>query len=387
MSARAGRIALAAHDAGGAAVLLPVGRELERRGRDIVPVAAGPAVNVCAGLSGARQVDDGASVASLVAKFERWEIATLVSASGLYNQIEHTARLAAREMGLPVIAVQDAWFNHRERYERSGVSSRPDLVCVMDERSRIEMVGIGFAAGQVNLTGHPGLEETRRLSLAVTREDVRRRRREFGLGEDCLVLTFFSDPFYVGPAGSFYSGPGAIMRADGRGLYGYTVRDILPPLLDELEAASTDAGVDVDLVVRPHPSECDDVLREILRSFHERRVHVRLEAAGTTVEWLQMSDAVLGMMTIALLQGALAGKPAVSIELGLRESGEEDPCMASALGYSASVLDRPALRGACRALVRREWGVLRPTLAEPLCVEGAAARIADAVLRIEALRR
>lgn len=365
-------------------MLLPVARELMERGREIRPFAAGPAMKVLAGLPNLHGLDDAASIESVEFQFRHNDVSALLSASGLYNQIEHTARLAAARVGAPIVAVQDAWFNHDRRYERYGVASRPDLICVMDEMSRDEMMRVGFHPDKVLITGHPGLEATRRSCEALSAADITVRRRGLGVRDNALVLTFFSDPFYVGPNRQFYCGPGAIMRTDGRGLYGYTVLDVLPAFLSEIELALEEVGVDADLVVRPHPSECDEVVREIVSEFRGQRLRARVEQIGTTGDWLQVSDVVLGMMTIALLEAAVAERPAVSIELGLKESGEEDPCMAVTLGYAAGVFDRLALRKACQAIARQNWSVLRPTPPRPLQVDGAAGRIAACLLHAEA---
>lgn len=381
MTAPRQSLAVVAHDAGGARALLPVAVELQRRGWELALLLAGPAVKVFAEAWPVTAVADSAPLEFITAELQQRHVVALLSASGLYNQLEHTTRLAARRLKLPVVAVQDAWFNHRERFERDGQASRPDLVCVMDELSLGELQRAGFAPSELVLTGHPGLEQTVQLCRTATAEQVRARRQAFGLPADGLVFTFFSDPFFTGPGGAFYSGPGAIMRPDGAGLYGYTVREVLPAVLVELESALREADARAEFIVRPHPSECAEVVEGIAAHHPADRLRVRVEPKGTTVEWIQMSDALLGMMTIALLQAALAGKPAVSVELGLPASGQADPCMANTLGYTQAAFDSTALRELCRCLARRDWPALRPTPRHALPLDGAASRVADCLLR------
>lgn len=171
------------------------------------------------------------------------------------------------------------------------------------------------------------------------------------------------------------------MRPDGRGLYGYTVRDVLPPVLAELEHALDAADTTAVFIVRPHPSECAETVEGIIARHPAKRLRARVEPRGTTVEWIQLSDALLGMMTIALLQAALAGKPAVSVELGLLASDLEDPCMANTLGYTRAAFDSAALRDLCRCLVQRDWPALRPAPRYVLPLDGATSRVADCLLR------
>lgn len=374
-------LAVVAHDAGGARALLPVALEMQRRGWELVQFLAGPAATIFAEAFPVSTVSDSSTQEFVTTELKRQQVKIVLSACGLYNQIEHTVRLAALRLGLPVVAVQDAWFNHRERFEREGVPSRPDLVCAMDELSIGEMALAGFTPSQLVLTGHPGLEQTVRHCQAATREQVRELRRAFGLEGKALVFTFFSDPFFTGPNGKFYCGPGAIMRPNGSGLYGYTVLDVLPAVLRELDRALENEGETADFIVRPHPSECSEVVEKIISQHPPGRLRPRMESRGTTIECIQMSDAVLGMMTIALLQAALAGKPSVSVELGLPASGEKDPCMANALGLTRSAFDEEALRDLCRKLAKRDWPALAPTPRHRLPLEGAAHRVSDCLLR------
>ncbi len=374
-------LAVVAHDAGGARALLPVAVELQRRGWALTLLLAGPAVKVFAEALPVTAVADAAPLEFITGKLQRRHVLAVLSASGLYNQLEHTTRLAAQLLKLPVVAVQDAWFNHRERFERDGLASRPDVVCVMDALSLAELERAGFSPSQLVLTGHPGLEQTVQQCRAATSEQVGNLRRAFGLPVDGLVFTFFSDPFFTGPAGAYYSGPGAIMRPDGQGLYGYTVRDVLPAVLGELERALQEVNGAAELIVRPHPSECGEVVEEVVSHHRAERLRARVESQGTTVEWIQMSDALLGMMTIALLQGALAGKPAVSVELGLPASGQEDPCMANTLGYTRAAFGSLMLRELCRCLAQRDWPALRHAPRHELPLDGATKRVADCLLR------
>jgi hypothetical protein len=381
MTAPRQSLAVVAHDAGGARALLPVATELQRRGHELILLLAGPAVKIFAEAFPVTPVADAAPLELITAELQRHQVVAVLSASGLYNRLEHTTRLAAQPLGLPVVALQDAWFNQRERFERNGSASRPDVVCVMDELSLIELERAGFSPAQLVLTGHPGLEQTVQLCRAATAKQVCDRRRAFGLSADGIVLTFFSDPFFTGPGRAFYSGPGGIMRPDGAGLYGYTVRDVLPAVLMELERALREENATAEFIVRPHPSECAEVVEEIVAQHPAERLRVRVEAQGTTVEWIQMSDALLGMMTIALLQAALAGKPALSVQLGLSASGQEDPCMANTLGYTRAAFDSATLRELCRHLARRNWPALQPAPRHALQIDGSASRVADCLLR------
>jgi hypothetical protein len=191
-----------------------------------------------------------------------------------------------------------------------------------------------------------------------------------------LVL-FLSDPFFNGPSGEFYSGPGALMHPDGRPVFGYTVREVLPAVIEELDIAFGEAAVAGELVVRAHPSEHPGPLKSILRLTRQTHLRARLGAPGPLAPWIRGADVVVGMMTIALLHAALAGRPALSVQPGLLSSGEPDPCVSNELGYTRGIFDRAALRRACQQIARQEWAALKSNVTSPLPLDGAAARVAD----------
>lgn len=380
------RVAVVAHDAGGARALVPVVHELRRRGLEIHPILAGPALKIWREELSRRVagMEDKTPLPVLKAMLKRWRVDALLSAAGLYNLIEHRTRIAARGLGLPVVALLDSWFNYRERFERRPagrtVFSPADKVCVIDSLTRREMLKAGFGKAQIVLTGHPDMEQTVNACRAVSENRRRALRRAAGILQTGMVITFISDPFYIAPGLKFYSGPGAIMRPNGTGLFGYTVREILPVVLEELETALANEKIRATLVVRPHPSEHEEAVSRILRGTRLKSLRTQLIRRGTLAGWIQISDAVLGMMSIALLQAALSGRPAISVEIGLRGSGREDPCMSNTLGYTRGIFDRRELRRVCRLIARHDWDALKPRPKHPLPFASATKRVVEVLL-------
>ena len=383
------RVLMVAHDAGGARALLPVARELQRRGAEVSAIRAGPAVRIFAEeapeIPGSDLPDDTA-LPDLTEHFHRAAPDVLLSASGLYNCIEHRTRSAARAAGVPVVALLDSWLNYGERFERGDDDARrlPDRVCAIDELTRQGMIAAGMSGEDVRVTGHPDLEAAVVRSRKWTAAERAARRQQAGLTAGATVITFFSDPFYSGPNDEFYSGPGALMHADGTPVFGYTTRDILPAVIEEMETALTAQNGTAHLLIRPHPSENAAALRRIVENATTSRLGLTLQETGSADEVIRISDAVFGMMTIALLQSALVGIPAFSIQIGLRESGADDPCIGHQLGYVRGVFDRAELRRVCALVAQHAWATLRGAPSAPLPLEGAARRVADVVLGVSA---
>lgn len=381
------RILTVAHDAGGARAIIPVARELQRRAVAVLGCVAGPAATLwpseCPEIR-AVEVPDSLSLADAVEVIRRDGATGLLSASGLYNDVEHTFRLAARLSNLPSVAVLDSWLNYSERFERvrdgARVASRPDLVCAIDELSYRGLLEAGFAPEQLRITGAPNLEWSMDTCTYAGSERRVAWRTEHALRPKDIVIVFFSEPFITGPDGEHFEGAGALLGSDGRSFFGYTATDILDAVLDELTDACERFGRRCQLIVKPHPAEHWDSLRTVIERHRSPAVESFIRTDGTAARWIGVADVLIGMMTIALLEAALAGKPALSVQIGLPESGAEDPCVANALGYSHPIFDRGALRRVMRQLCERGLDGLAAGRRQPLPIAGATGRVATALL-------
>jgi hypothetical protein len=381
------RILTVAHDAGGARAIIPVARELQRRNVAVLGCVAGPAATLwpseCPEVH-AVAVPDSLSLADAVEVIRRDGATGLLSASGLYNDVEHTFRLAARLANLPSVAVLDSWLNYGERFERvrdgARVASRPDLVCAIDTLSYRGLLEAGFAPEQLCITGAPNLEWSMNICTSAGSERRASWRAVHALRPEDLVVVFFSEPFITGPSGEHFEGAGALLGSDGRSFFGYTATEILDAALSELVDACERSGRRCQLIVKPHPAEHWDPLRTVMERHRSPAVEGLIRTDGTAAEWIGVADVLVGMMTIALLEAALAGKPALSVQIGLPESGAEDPCMANALGYTHPIFDREALRRVMRQLCEQGLDGLAARPREPLPISGATERVATALL-------
>lgn len=383
------KVLAAACDTGGARALLPVAQALRRRGIELHACAAGPALRIWREESNGvdlLEVPDGLSVEDAARILEQPGIDRLLSAAGLYNGMEHTFRRAARRLGVRVVSVLDSWLNYGERFERivAGTTepSRPDLVCAIDERSREGLLAAGFSPEQVVVTGPPNLEAAIAAHQAITSAQREAWRRELGATPSQRIVAFFSEPFITGPDGQCIQGPGALMGPDGRSLFGYTAIEILEAVLEEVEAACETARQSWTVIVKPHPLEYDKPLATLMERWRSRWVTTILRTDGPAARWIAIADVVVGMMSIALLEAALAGKPTLSVEIGLQESGAEDPSVGNLLGQTLGLFTRPALRAALGRLCQdpRDWSP--PPGGASLQLDGAAERVAAEVMNV-----
>ncbi len=375
-------VVLISHDAGGARTLIPVAKSLHKQGVRIQAFVAGPSASIwkseCPEIP-SQPVADTLTQAQATTLLVSAQM--LVSACGLYNQMEHTFRLAARDLGLYSVSVLDSWFFYKERFERtkSGKPSVcfPDVVCVMDDLSYQGMISAGLEPSRICVTGGPNLETTVDYCRSITPAQVATWRQEQGIEKDDFVVTFFSEPFITGPQGKFYSGPGALVDGQGQSLLGYTSIDILKCLFSELDAAFQKGDRKCRLVIKTHPSEDPSHFRSMLESHRRPWLHASMES-GRAADWIARSNLLIGSLSIALLEGALAGKPALSVQIGLQEAGATDFSIGNLTGYTIPIFTREELKNTLTNAFQN-----RLTLAprsRPLIVSGAAERVARVIL-------
>lgn len=199
---------------------------------------------------------------------------------------DHAWWSAAAELGIPSMGVVDHWSQFAERFSIEASFDRmPDLVAVMDERARQQMLQLGCPEDSVVVTGHPAFD---RLFVAgVVGRASTRSRWAFAKGESALV-------FALEPLARDYGPRAAFDESD----------------VFEIVWQATE-GLPFTVVVRPHPTQRkSDVepltARSKVRTIVETDLGARAVIAG--------ADAVVGMGSMFLIEAAIAGLPVLSIQ-------------------------------------------------------------------------
>ena len=381
------RIVCVSNDPGGAAAVIPVARELAGRGHQVLAVTAG--------LSGSlfesrapeverRIEDDSIDRNAASALLQEHAADVLVSAAGTYNLIEHTFRLAAGDIGVPVVSVCDYWHEYSSSFSRTlngtEVLSTPDVTCVPDESARLGLIGeLRMDPDQVVVTGPPNLEASVSAFRSITVNDRSAWRERYGVREEEITVVFFSDAFYTGPDGVYETGEGRVFDDIGRSMFGYTPPEMLAAVTDSLRQTASTLERKVHLIVKPHPREHPEKLLAVLDEPGGPWLRSELTAEAPPRELISIVDVVVGMGSVVLLEAALAGLPTISVQIGFLEKDIFDPCVGNTLGYTIAVFDRPALDRTVRRILEGSVADAVPIPSNPLPIDGAAARAADVV--------
>lgn len=193
---------------------------------------------------------------------------------------------AGRTRRIPTVALLDHWLGYRERFSAlAPFDHLPDIVAVMDEYAKERMIEFGCPADRLMVTGQPALDALLDGELP-SREEVRRR---WGMDQEDWVIVFASEP----------------VAHDMGDRLGYNEQKVLRMVLEAVR------GLPATLIVKPHPREAPDLLREVV---WQSGVPVQFELHLTSRETLAGADTVMGMTSIFLVEAALAGRPVLSVQ-------------------------------------------------------------------------
>ncbi len=210
----------AAHDSGGANMLLPVMPLARGRGHRTSTLAAGPSAAVWRGAG--EEVEDAGGDAAVRAALDRLAPDLVVTGTS-YADFERTLWRLARDRGTRSLAAIDSWTTLRKRFSwADGSLVQPDAVCVVDERMRDRILAEGWCGVPLHVTGQPHLE------AVVRRLGGKRAGRK---PTDTPLLVFFSESLRRDYGG------------EGPGYDQFTVADLLVPALAGLARISSAASM------------------------------------------------------------------------------------------------------------------------------------------------
>lgn len=203
--------------------------------------------------------------------------------------------------------ILDFWSNYWQRFSSDGVRDfkyLPDVISVMDDFAKEEMMKEGFNPKIIEVTGNPHFDSF----IDSIDSKIQEKRR----------ILFASQP---------YSGKDVATN------FGYDEFSVLGDLLKVLSDFD-----DYKLIIRPHPKENPAKFDEIIKSnknvFLDDDLDVKIS--------ISRADLIIGMNSMILLQSALAGKNVISYQPGLPI--EKDILISNKTGLSKLITDSVILR-------------------------------------------
>jgi hypothetical protein len=298
-----------AREAGAVAAIAPVCREMTKRGWRYALLAKGPAVAAFRdrgiGCVEIAAFDPGETERVCAEALGGLPEAVFTSASSLPT-LDMTERLLwrwASKYRVPCAALVDQWQNYAIRFSGPDPSEHlaylPDRILLMDEQARREAIVDGLPQERLVITGQPAFDDVRREHQALLVDRVRLRAGQ-GIADDAYVVTFVAED----------------LASDFGDSLGYDEQSTLEFVGDVLQQLSR-AAQSLVLVVKLHPQNEPSQFTWALDRWPALKV--RLVAREITArKMIAMSDLVVGMTSVMLIEAILAGQPTVSLELDAR---------------------------------------------------------------------
>ncbi len=220
--------------------------------------------------------------------------------------LENKFRQCARALKTPSLSVLDHWFNYALRFSSDShhpLDSLPDLICVMDNRAKEEMIAEGIPASRLCITGQPAFDRLLKEGPDYLKSARASLRKSLHLTDEDFLVGFVSEP---------------VLQDHGR-VRGYDEFEVLKKLLhDSILTSSLSQGRPVHLAIKFHPREYPGKYTQLLRSCPSEIIcHVVPEMKPW--DFLAVADKVIGLTSILLFEAALLGRSAISFQPNLPE--------------------------------------------------------------------
>ncbi|HEX9880285.1 MAG TPA: hypothetical protein VGB25_08845 [Candidatus Binatia bacterium] len=223
------------------------------------------------------------------------------------QSLDRWLTVTAKARGIPVVSILDYWCNYSQRFSGPSGEERflylPDLVFVMDEQARDEMISEGFPAEGLFISGHPYLEVCQGQSGRLSEDERGRFRRSLGVPGGGRLLTFVSETFGWTYDSSYRFKP--VSGSRERTII------VLEHLLRAVTEIVKEKGLEVFILNKLHPKNSLGQfawIQSLALPFPVRSVK-RLD--NSTL--VQSSDLVVGMTSMFMLEAAVLGVPTLHV--------------------------------------------------------------------------
>ena len=282
-----------AHDAGGAQAVAPVIKLAQEKGNKVIVYADGPARSILERKAIAAKDPSALNNADITAA------AAAVFGTSVGDTFDKKLLQDLRGK-IPTVAIIDYWSNYRMRFtDGSGHFIEPDLILVIDEAMKEQMIKEGFDEARIIITGNPHFDNFT--------EGIKRER------EDPKEVLFISQPL-------------STLRKYTD--FGFDEFSALTDLKEVLK------NTKYSLVIRLHPKDelgkYDSYLNERTTLSNEKSLEDAISRAGV----------IIGMISPVLIQAAGAGKRVLSYEPGLKVA---DPLESNTQGITERAINKDEL--------------------------------------------
>lgn len=190
------------------------------------------------------------------------------------------------------ICILDQHKELRERFLKRGKAGLPDIICVAGSDARDALLRLGVEKKRVIIVGSPYLEDVKRY---ITTDSERKMLKDKICPGSCRVITFCTE---------------YIARSNKKAKYGFDEHSTLEDIIGALEGCEKDKYV---IYIRLHPNDSKSVYERYIRRRY-KNIKFRIMGMDKGYQMLQISDLVIGMSSIILVEAHLLGLSVLSYQ-------------------------------------------------------------------------
>lgn len=207
-----------------------------------------------------------------------------------------------RENEILTVGVLDQWQNYGLRFSGPGSNERlaylPDYIFVMDELAKDEMIKEGIPEELIVITGQPAfdkiIEEHKILS-----SQINKIKNKLQIPDNFTVITFVAES----------------LKKDFGDRLGYDEQSTLGFLGDVLdEICERNKDLQIYFIIKLHPENKYEEFEWALSRWSSLKKQI-IEKELSSCEVIEISDLVVGMTSIMLVEAILVSKITVSLQI------------------------------------------------------------------------
>ncbi len=350
------------HDPAGAMAIAPVIKRLRQEGRvQVVVVGTGYSKDVFSSHEIAFKDDttygdfsDVSDLARKILEIEKPKI--LLTGTSRVRSLEKELTVLGRKKGVRSLAVLDYWSNYWQRFNNPKNGNRfqylPDIIAVMDDLAKKEMISEGFPHDIIITTGNPHFDAIRNLVHEFTDNKMIAIKKILSINIDRTIITFISET----QAEDFGTSDGK--RGVVGEYLGYTEADSLRGLINAMiSVCDQEKQKHFTIIVKLHPREERTPYDP---SYLPRNLEIKVIKKHNSREIIMISDILVGMSSAMIFESSIMGKTVISYQPNLRG---KDMAIGNRLGLSIPVYSEhellPLLQ---RVLIKHENIIKKKTM-------------------------
>lgn len=247
----------------------------------------------------------------------------------------------AEKLKIPSFAILDQWVNYGLRFSEFGVSELkeyenkrehsylPSKILVMDNYAKKQMIKEGIGKDKILVSGHPYFEYLINKKETINNEVIKVFRESISSNDNDYIITYASEPI-----SQTYN------ESDNSEHYwGYSERTIFKEFISVLNEVAQKSHKKIKLIIRLHPKESENNYNDLIDNINNN-ISVLIDKKLDGFEVMCASNLICGMSSMFLIEGAVLGKPIISMQMGLNR---DNPFVLDQIGIVKSVLDRKEL--------------------------------------------